>query len=374
MAARRRQRVLMTTDTVGGVWSYAVELARALDLRGVRVSLATMGALLTPNQRAQLAGMRWLTLHESDYRLEWMQQSAEDVEKAGDWLLALEREDRPDLVHLNQFSFGALPFLAPTLVVAHSCVLSWWRAVHGENAPRAWSSYRGKVARGLGAAGRVAAPTRAMLDSLAQNYGYSRKGLVLGNGRNPAQYRPAAKQPYILAAGRFWDAAKNLEALQTVAPMLCWPIRVAGSTSQPDGGTVLPAGVQCLGELGAENLAEQMAGAAIYASPARYEPFGLSVLEAGLSGCALVLGDIPSLREIWGPAAVYVAPDDHDALRHALARLIERPGERARRGEAARTRAGHFTPARMADAYLAAYASLQPAFIADETREPLCVS
>ncbi len=31
--------------------------------------------------------------------------------------------------------------------------------------------------------------------------------------------------------------------------------------------------------------------------PARYEPFGLSVLEAALSGCALVLGDIPSLRE-----------------------------------------------------------------------------
>ena len=32
--------------------------------------------------------------------------------------------------------------------------------------------------------------------------------------------------------------------------------------------------------------------ASIYALPARYEPFGLSILEAALSGCALVLGDI----------------------------------------------------------------------------------
>jgi glycogen(starch) synthase len=368
------QRVLMTTDTVGGVWSYAVELARALDRRGVRVALATMGALLTPHQRAQLSGIELLTLHESDYRLEWMQQSAEDVQRAGDWLLALERECRPDLVHLNQFSFGALPFAAPTLVVAHSCVLSWWRAVHGQAAPQVWDRYRARVAKGLAGAGRVAAPTRAMLDSLAQNYGHGRPGLVLGNGRSPAQYRPAAKQPFVLAAGRFWDAAKNLEALQSVAPSLPWPIRVAGSTSQPDGGTVQPANVHCLGDLAAEALASHMAGAAIYALPARYEPFGLSVLEAGLSGCALVLGDIPSLREIWGAAAVYVAPDDHESLRRALARLIAHPAERARLGEAARARALHFTPSRMADAYLAAYASLHPGFAADEPKEVLCVS
>ncbi|MDB5947622.1 MAG: a-glycosyltransferase, Glycosyltransferase Family 4-like protein [Ramlibacter sp.] len=374
MAARRAQRVLMTTDTVGGVWSYAVELARALDQRGVRVGLATMGALLTPVQRKQLAGIASLTLFESDFRLEWMQQSAQDVARAGRWLLALEREYRPDLVHLNQFSFGALPFVAPTLVVAHSCVLSWWRAVHGQAAPKVWARYRAGVTQGLAGAGLVAAPTRAMLDSLAQNYGCSRGGLVLGNGRSPAQYRPACKQPVVLAAGRFWDAAKNLEALQVAARALSWPIRVAGSTSQPDGGTVLPAGVQCLGDLPPEALAAEMASAGIYALPARYEPFGLSVLEAGLSGCALVLGDIASLREIWGPAAVYVAPDDHDALRHALARLIARPADRTRLGAAARARAMHFTPARMADAYLDAYAGLHTGFAATEPRELLCAS
>ncbi|MEB3829625.1 glycosyltransferase [Phormidium sp. CCY1219] len=58
-----------------------------------------------------------------------------------------------------------------------------------------------------------------------------------------------------------------------------------------------------------EELSHWYARAAIYAFPARYEPFGLSVLEAALSGCALVLGDIPRLREMWGDAAVFANPD-----------------------------------------------------------------
>ena len=33
------------------------------------------------------------------------------------------------------------------------------------------------------------------------------------------------------------------------------------------------------------------------------------------SGCALVLGDLPSLREVWGDAALYVRPDDHASAR-----------------------------------------------------------
>ncbi|KJS35035.1 MAG: hypothetical protein VR70_16520 [Rhodospirillaceae bacterium BRH_c57] len=71
--------------------------------------------------------------------------------------------------------------------------------------------------------------------------------------------------------------------------------------------------MQALGRLSAPAVARQMARAAIFASPARYEPFGLAVLEAALSGCALVLSDIPTFRELWGGAAVFVPPDDADA-------------------------------------------------------------
>jgi glycosyltransferase involved in cell wall biosynthesis len=362
MAGKRMPRVLMTADTVGGVWTYAVELARELEVRGVRVGIATMGAPLSAHQRDALAGSRRITLFESTYRLEWMADCAADVEAAGDWLLELERAFQPDIVHLNQYAFGALPFRAPTLVVAHSCVLSWWRAVRGDAAPSEWNTYRRWVKQGLEGAGLVAAPTRAMLDSLAQNYSHARAGLVLPNGASADDFAPAAKQEVVLAAGRFWDAAKNLGALEQVAPTLPWTVKVAGAYKQPDGGSVAPAGVQCLGELPRGRLAREFATAAIYALPARYEPFGLSVLEAALSGCALVLGDIPSLREIWGPAALYVPPDDHAALRSTLLRLMDEPAERKRLAEAARQRALHFTPERKCDGYLAAYAQLAPRF------------
>jgi glycogen(starch) synthase len=358
MAAERPLHVLMTADCVGGVWTHALELAAALGTLGVRVTLASMGARLTEAQRAQAAGIPALSLHESTGRLEWMDDPWDDVAAAGRWLQQLEQALRPDVVHLNQFAFGALRFRAPTLVVAHSCVLSWWRAVRGGSAPASYDRYRRVVAAGLDGAGLVAAPTHAMLASLAENYGHARPGLVLPNGRNPLAYCPAAKQPVVLSAGRLWDEAKNLAALEAVAPALPWPVRVAGATRGPDGSMRETRAVQPLGELSPSALAAQMSQAAIYALPARYEPFGQSALEAALSGCALVLGDIGSLRELWGPAALYVAPDDHHALRDALLRLIAQPSLRDELARNARARALRFTPARMAHAYRRAYRHL----------------
>jgi glycogen(starch) synthase len=352
-----RPLVLMTTDNIGGVWHYAVELATALGARGVHVALATMGAPLTMRQREQIGSVPTARVYESTYKLEWMTDPWSDVARAGAWLQRLEQALRPDIVHLNQFAFGALPFDAPALVVAHSCVLSWWRAVHGEMAPPSWDHYRAAVREGLAHAALVAAPTRAMLSTLRTNYGYRSDGLAIANGRNAARYCVGTKEPVILAAGRVWDCAKNLTALEAVAPQLPWPILVAGPNAQPGGSVREMSGVRALGELAPDELAEHYARAAIYALPARYEPFGLSILEAALSGCALVLGDIPSLREVWGSTALYVEPDDHSALRECLARLITDSALRAHLARAARARAITYTPERMAKAYLSAYSS-----------------
>lgn len=349
----------MTADTVGGVWTYALELSRGLITRGWRVHLATMGAPLSPHQQAQASALgRELRLHPSGYKLEWMREPWDDLEQAARWLLALEDEIRPRVVHLNQYFFGVLPFRAPTLMVAHSCVQSWWRAVHGESAPPSWDRYRECVGRGLAGASCVAAPTESMLRSLHENYAFDGPGVVLPNGRDPLHFAPAAKQPFVLAAGRLWDEAKNLSSLDSAAAGLPWPVRVAGACEGPDGQMRRPTWVQPLGQLPAHALAREMGRAAIYALPARYEPFGLSVLEAAMSGCALVLGDIPSLREVWGSAAVYVPPGDGPALREALTRLIADARLREHLSVLARERALHFSANRMTEATLAAYARL----------------
>ena len=121
---------------------------------------------------------------------------------------------------------------------------------------------------------------------------------------------------------------------------------------------VSTSNVHLLGRLYTEELVSWYAHASIYALPARYEPFGLSVLEAALSGCALVLGDIASLREIWWDAAVFVPPDDGNAIAHAINTLIKDSSLRTALAAKARTRALKFTPQRMVAGYLEAYQDL----------------
>ncbi len=354
------RRVLMTADTVGGVWTYALELTRAFAPFGVEVTLATMGAPLTPGQWEEARALANLRVEESTFQLEWMDEPWADVRAAGDWLLGLEARVRPDVVHLNGYGHGALPWTHPALMVGHSCVLSWWRAVKGEEAPERYARYREEVSRGLHAAGRVVAPTRAMLEALRAHYGPLQEAEVIYNARRSDDFPPGdEREPFILTAGRLWDEAKNVAALEAAAPRLGWPVRVAGESRHPlRGETFRSRSVEPLGRLSPRELAGWMGRAAIYALPARYEPFGLSVLEAALAGCALVLGDIPSLREVWGDCAIFVPPNDVNALTEALEFLCREPRRRARLAACARVRALEFTPARMSAGYLCAYASL----------------
>jgi hypothetical protein len=204
-------------------------------------------------------------------------------------------------------------------------VTTWWRAVKGCDARRPGTPYRHALAEGLAGADVIIAPSRAMLDALAEHYGPFADARVIFNGRDPSAYAPAArKEPFVLCAGRLWDEAKNLGALDAVAPRLAWPVYAAG-----DGESVARSAVT-LGRLTESQLAAVMSRAAIYALPARYEPFGLSAVEAALSGCALALGDIPSLREVWGDAAAYVPPGDHGLLARTLGELIRNPRRRRR--------------------------------------------
>jgi len=350
------RKVLMTADTVGGVWTYALELARGLGERGVEVALAALGAPIHELQHEKAERIPGVRVFEGHFKLEWMDDPWRDVQKAGEWLLNLERRICPDVVHLNNFAHGALAWNAPTVVVGHSCVLSWWQAVKREPAPEHCDRYREEVTAGIAAADLVVAPSAAMLASLAEHYGPLHQGRVIANGRDARLFRPTAKEKMVFSSGHLWDEAKNLQALEAVAPQLPWPVFVAGDSQQTGGGEIRPHNTRLLGRLSQRALAAWLGRSSIYALPARYEPFGLSVLEAALSGCALVLGDIPSLREIWRNRAVFVPPDDPAALQREILSLIEQPDRRHSLAAGAHQRALEYTPERMVDAYLEAYA------------------
>ena len=268
------RRILMSADTIGGVWTYAVELARALGHEGVEVALATMGGFASPEQRKEARAIPTLELYESEYRLPWMDQPWDDVQRAGDWLLELASHLRPDLIHLNEPVHGSLPWPAPTLAVAHSCVLSWWQSVLGSPAPEHWDRYRQEMAAGLQRADEVVAPSVWMLENVRRYYGVSH-GRVVPNGRDGRELRPSTKAPIVFAAGRLWDAAKNLSALEAAAPGLGWPIYVAGESRHPGREERICADhLNLLGHLPARSVAAWLSRASIYAFPARYEPFG----------------------------------------------------------------------------------------------------
>ncbi len=350
--------ILMTADPVGGVWTYALELCGELGRADIKIVLATMGRKLSRSEKEAVARLSNVELFESDYKLEWMENSSADVEKAGRWLLDLQSRTSPSLIHLNQYSHGALRWNVPCLMVGHSCVFSWFEAVKKTPPPDRWNAYKQAVTIGLRGADLVTAPTRFMLSALEKHYGSFAAADPIYNGRSASLFNSANKQDYVFTAGRLWDEAKNVSALQQIAARIPWPIYAAGPAESPDGNAVDLSDIHALGALDIAAIADWFSRAAIFVLPARYEPFGFTALEAALSGCALVLGDIPSVREIWGDAAFFVPPDDSDALLTALLQLIDDLPARqdfARRGQ---ERARSFTHERMAAGYLALYGQL----------------
>ncbi len=362
----RPPTVLMTADAVGGVWSYAVGLCRSLP--ETRFVLATMGPRPPQAQRDAIRDLQNVTLVESDYPLEWMAGGAVDSTESRDWLIDLIRRYEVDAIHVNGYAHARLGVGCPVVVVAHSDVLSWWEAVHKSAAPPEWAGYRKQVMAGLAAAARIIAPTAAVLDDLERHYvSLANRAAVIPNGIEPTALSTLDKRPVVLAAGRLWDAAKNLTVLDAAAPGLAWPVEIAGDVEHPDGGVASFVNVELLGRLTPAEMARRLASAQIFVAPARYEPFGLAVLEAAAAGCALVLGDIPSLRENWGGAALFVDPENSAELCAAINALIANSKERTRLAAMARDRAGRFTLHRMAQAYAALYRDMMRSSICLDT-------
>lgn len=308
----------MTTDNIGGVWTFAVDLARDLKKAGIEVVLAIMGEPLTEKQVLQIEGIEY---HFGRFKQEWMPDPWDDIEAAGKWLMGLQEKIRPNLVHLNAYTFGRYRWKAPVLMTIHSDVLSWWQAVKHEPAPAEWDTYRKKVKTGIQAARHISAPSNAMMHAAEEYYGPFLHQTVIYNGRDSETFFPAPKEKFIFSMGRLWDEAKNCRLLLEAAPRIDYPIYIAGDNRDVDSDTV-PSNVHFTGQLSTAEIAVYLAGAAVYALPVKYEPFGYTFVEAAFSGCALIGGDVDSLNEIWEEDMTYVDPDDASALASAVNQLM----------------------------------------------------
>ena len=356
----RPLRLVLTTDAVGGVWTYATDLARGLSARGVEVTLAVLGPPPSEAQAAEAAPLGRLLV--TGLPLDWTGADAATLLAAGQVLAALARETGADLVHLNSPALAAGgAFGLPLVIGCHSCVATWWSTMRSEPLPPDLARQRDLVAAAYRSADVLVAPSQAFAGMTAEHYGLREAPRVVHTGRRPSPVPAVLGGEGILAAGRLWDEGKNFALLSRIAPHLGLPIEVAGADAAPGGAAVRLPGLRHLGLLGAEEMAERFAAAGIFVSPARYEPFGLAALEAASAGCALLLADIPSFREIWGDAADYAAPDDEAGFLAGLRCLAGDAALRARRGAEAQARAARYTDDAMAEAMLGLYRSVLPA-------------
>lgn len=359
--------VFMTADAVGGVWTYALDLARGLAGHGVRTTLAVLGPAPDAEQRAAAGAVRDLHLIHADLPLEWLALSGAVVEAAGAVVSAMANNSGADVVHLNTPALGSEGgFDAPVLAAAHSDVLTWWRAVKDGPLPGDFAWRAALVKRGYANAQAILAPTAAFGEATRDAYGLPTAPLAVHNGRSRRAAQPGPElADCVFTAGRLWDEGKGMAVLDAAAGRIAALVVAAGPLSGPHGQGIRLRNVRALGRVDEAEIGRRLAARPVFVSPSLYEPFGLAVLEAAQAGCPLVLSDIPTFRELWGGAALFTPPGDDVALADALQSLMQDGGLRERLGAAALERSGRYSVeaaiSRMLDIYGGLLAGAQDA-------------
>jgi glycosyltransferase involved in cell wall biosynthesis len=348
------RRVLITVDAVGGVWRYAIDVARGLQAHDVACLLVGFGPEPDAAQRAECGCNDLIWTHEP---LDWMVSEAAALERGTGILARLARDWRADVLHLNLPSQACgLAAEWPVVVASHSCVPTWWRAVQGIDLPNAWAWQVQRNQAGFQRADAVVVPSKS--HGAALNAIYDLPPLHVIHNATGVEPAGTPKEPLVLSVGRWWDPGKNGAILVEAAATTPWPVILAGPLDGPNGQTIAFRNARTPGALSHPNVLALMRRSAIFAAPSRYEPFGLAVVEAAIAGAALVLADIPTFRELWSDAALFVSPDDSFGWSRAVIELAEDRVLRERLAAQAQARASQFTLARQATQLHALYSTL----------------
>lgn len=208
----------------------------------------------------------------------------------------------------------------------------------------------------------------------ARRLGIHRHPAAVGNGRDPALFRPdsAARAAVraemdtrpgdcvVIAVSRLvrHKGYPELIAALRAAPPHC-VLWVVGERLPSDHGEDMePLLARAAAEFGPRfrrlgyrtDVARLLAAADVFALPSHFEGLPMSVIEAMLCGLPVIATDIRGPREmvVAGETGLLVPPGEVDSLAAALQALAENPARRARMGEAGRARAlEHYTEAKV---------------------------
>ena len=347
-------KVVLVTNVDFSLRHFLLPLMRAARARGHDVLGVSADGPLLDDVRAEGLRVAALPLARSlSPMAQWRALRA---------LVALLRAERPDLVHAHMPISGFLARLAARIVgvphVAYTC--------HGFlfNQPGPWPRRAlGFLIEWLG--GRLTeiyltVSTEEAAD--ARRLWIARHATAVGNGRDPAGFRPdpTARARVRQALGVAADAVavvivsrlvrhkgypELLAAMRDVPGAELW---VVGERLLSDHGADMEAAFATSGlgprlrRLGYRaDVADVLAAADIFALPSHFEGLPMSVIEAMLTALPVVATSIRGPREqvVEGVTGLLVPPASVPPLAAALHRLGADPGLRARMGEAGRARA-----------------------------------
>ncbi|MEZ4715048.1 MAG: hypothetical protein R2851_03000 [Caldilineaceae bacterium] len=264
-----------------------------------------------------------------------------------------------DLVHLNGYAHGALPWGRPVLMVGHSCVLSWWQAVK-------WGSRAVVLVHLPGAGdGRAAcrrlcrAPTAPCCRLCSNTTGAMEQARVIYNGRAADRFHQERKAPFVFSAGA-GTRYKNIQALACGSRPGEWPVYVAGPAAWPDGRPSASSSRASTNSVAWTGMTLRIGRTTPPSTlPARYELLGLTALEAVRPGVRWYWATFPPCAAV-GRRRLYVPPTTPRPWPTRWGRLRRRT-LCARKGAAARRRAAQFSLQHMGDRYYELYAWLTEA-------------
>lgn len=354
--------ILMTVEPPGTVWPHVDALVRELSALGAEITVAAVTPL-RPGQRIEYAGIPGVELVACPTPAASPAEHLANRGRVADWLMAIEEMLNPDVVHLTGYLHAGLPWCGKVLVAGHPGS----GAAYGRLDIDQRRVCRAAFQHGLKGADLVVTPTDTMMAALTRHFGVM-QGRVIRDGRDPARYNPATKEPVILSVGAQRDEAARPSLLEQVAGRVAWPVVVAGEQTDGEGKPVRLEGVSSMGRLHAAQLVPWFNRASVFVALSAEGP-GTWTTEAALGGCALVLGDTSALRESWSGAALFIQPDDAEGLVGGLRTLLADRRLREAMGFAARRRALRHPARAMAESYLAAYRTLIAARARDQFAE-----
>ena len=277
-------------------------------------------------------------------------------------LVTLMRAEKPDLVHAHAPITGFLGRLAARVAGVPRIAFTCHGFLFNQDGP--WLRRAASLAMEL-IAGRV---TDLFLTvSTAEAHDARRRRIfanpiVIGNGRDPGVFRPdpAARRRVraelgtpegrvaIVAVSRLVRDKGYPELAAAMRDVPGAELWVVGERLASDRGEDMVALLRAAG-LGdrlkllgyRHDVAAVLAAADIFTLPSYFEALPMSVIEAMLSGLAVVASDIngPNEQVVEGVTGLLVPPRQPAALAAALARLAGDADLRARMGAAGRARA-----------------------------------